>query len=183
MRLTITANAFADGFWAVLPIRGIFGGHGGADQVKLVGPFRRVLAGFDGSPDGAEAVRGAAAIAARDGGHVVALSVLLRPGAHADGNEEQDGQAKDMSERAEALFAELHRELPSLGSVRMTAHVVYADGRSPGKVVTDYAAEHGFDVLVLGRHGDGRRRKSRLGQVADTAVQACPVPVLLMSAR
>jgi nucleotide-binding universal stress UspA family protein len=151
--------------------------------VRLVGPFRRVLAGFDGSPDGVDALRGAAAIAARDGGHVVALSVLLRSGLHTDGTTELDGQAEGLSRQVEALFAELRRELPPGSSVRMTAHVVYADGRSPGKVVTDYAAEHGFDVLVLGRHGDGRRRKSRLGQVADTAVQACSIPVLLMSAR
>jgi nucleotide-binding universal stress UspA family protein len=151
--------------------------------VRLVGPFRRVLAGFDGSPDGAEAVRGAAAIAARDGGHVVALSVILRPGAHADGDGGQNGLAKEISERAEALFADVRRELPPGSTVRITAHVVYADGRSTGQIVTDYAAEHGFDVLVLGRHGGGRRRASRLGQVADCAVQACSVPVLLMSAQ
>jgi nucleotide-binding universal stress UspA family protein len=151
--------------------------------MRSVGPFRRVLAGFDGSPDAADAVRGAATIAARDGGHVVVLSVLLRPGAHDDGTEGQDSQARDIGERAEALFAELRRELSPGSSIRMTSHVVYADGRNPGKVVTDYATEHGFDVLVLGRHGDGRRRTTRLGQVADCAVQGCSVPVLLMSAR
>lgn len=151
--------------------------------MKLVGPFRRVLAGFDGSPDAADAVRGAAAIAARDGGHVVALSVLTRQASRADGSEGQDGHARDISGLAESLLADIRRELPPGSSIRMTAHVVYADGQSPGRVVAEYAAEHGFDVLVLGRHGDGRRRKSRLGQVADCAVQACSVPVLLMSAK
>jgi len=151
--------------------------------VKLVGPFRRVLAGFDGSPDAADAVRGAAAIAARDGGHVVALCVVPHPPLRVDGSATQDGQARGISELAEALLADIRRELPPGSSVRLTAHVAYADGRSTGQVVTEYAAEHGFDVLVLGRHGDGRRRKSRLGQVADSAVQTCSVPVLLMSAR
>jgi nucleotide-binding universal stress UspA family protein len=151
--------------------------------MKLVGPFRRVLAGFDGSPDAADAVRGAAAIAARDGGHVVVLSVLARPAPHADGSTEQDDRARNLAELTEALLADIRRELSPGSSVRMTAHVVYCDGQSPGQVVTDYAAEHGFDALVLGRHGDGRRRASRLGQVADSAVHTCSIPVLLMSAR
>jgi nucleotide-binding universal stress UspA family protein len=149
--------------------------------MKLVGPFRRVLAGFDGSPDAADAVRGAAALAARDGGHIVVLSVLTGPAPDADRSGELDGQARDISGLAESLLADLRRELPPGSSVRMTAHVVYADGQSPGQVMTDYAADHGFDVLVLGRHGAGRRRKSRLGQVANCAVEACSVPVLLMS--
>ena len=151
--------------------------------MRLAGPFRRVLVGFDGSPDAADAVRAATAIAARDGGHVVALSVIARPALHSDGNEDDGRHARNISEQAEALFTDVRRELPPGCAVRMTAHVEYADGRNAGQVVTDYAAAHGFDVLVLGRHGDGRRRKSRLGQVAECAVAACPVPVLLMSAR
>lgn len=38
------------------------------------GPFRRVLVGWDASPDAAEAMTAAAAIA--DGGHVVVLAVV-----------------------------------------------------------------------------------------------------------
>jgi nucleotide-binding universal stress UspA family protein len=155
---------------------------GQADLVKAAGPFRRVLAGYDGSPDAAEAVRAAAAIAARDGGHVVALSVVRRS-PHADGDDEPRGEGGSLRERAEALFDELRRDPAAAGTVRMSAQVVYADDRSLGKVVTDYAAEHGFDVLVLGRHGGGRRREARLGQVADIAAHSCRVPVLLLRAQ
>jgi nucleotide-binding universal stress UspA family protein len=63
----------------------------------------------------------------------------------------------------------------------MSVQIVYTELESPARVVTDYAAEHGFDVLVLGRHGNGRRRKARLGQVADHAAATCAVPVLLLS--
>ena len=54
-------------------------------------------------------------------------------------------------ELAESLFTDLRRERP--GTVRMSAHVC---GRRTAalQVVTEYAAEHGFDVLVLGRHGE-----------------------------
>jgi nucleotide-binding universal stress UspA family protein len=151
--------------------------------MRAVGPFRRVLAGFDGSPDSVDAVRAAVAIAARDGGHVVALSVVRRS-PHTDGDDDGDGEddGRSIRQSAERLIGQLSRELPAGSAVRMSVQVVCTDGDSPGQVVNRYAAEHGFDVLVLGRHGDGRRRKARLGQVADQAVQACPVPVLLLSA-
>jgi nucleotide-binding universal stress UspA family protein len=150
--------------------------------VRAAGPFRRVLAGYDGSPDAAEAVRAAAAIAARDGGHVVALSVL-RQSPHPDGDDEPGGEGGSLRDRAEALFDELRRDAHGGAAVRMSAQIVYADDKSLGKAVADYAADHGFDVLVLGRHGGGRRRGARLGQVADFAAVACPVPVLLLTAR
>jgi nucleotide-binding universal stress UspA family protein len=152
--------------------------------VRAVGPFRRVLAGFDGSPDAADAIRVAAAIVARDGGHVVALSVVRRAlRADGDGDGDQDGEGRNLAQLAETVFGELRRGLPAGSAVRMSAQVVYADRDTPARVVTRYAAEHGFDVLVLGRHGDGRRPKSRLGQVAGQAVQGCPVPVLLLSSQ
>jgi nucleotide-binding universal stress UspA family protein len=65
----------------------------------------------------------------------------------------------------------------------MSVQAVYSDHDAPGQVVTAYAEEHGFDILVLGRHGDGARRRSRLGRVADRAAQDCSAPVLLLSAR
>jgi nucleotide-binding universal stress UspA family protein len=188
MRLAVTAGYLADGLYQLLP-QGKFGGHRArchfrndedrqADTVKTSGPFRRVLAGYDGSPEAAEAVRAAAAIAARDGGHVVALSVV-RQSPHADGDQEPRGEDASLRDQAEALFDELRLDAFAAALVRMSAQVVYADERKLGQVVTDYATDHGFDVLVLGRQGSGRRRGTRLGQVADYAVLACPVPVLL----
>ena len=189
MRLAITANDFADGLWAIFRCREL-GGQGGqlsagsrfarADVVRTVGPFRRVLAGYDGSPDGAEAVRAAAAIASRDGGHVVALSVL-RHAPHTDGDADSDREGSTVRQLAEKLLGELRREMPATDAVRLSAQIIYTDLDSPAQVVSDYATDHGFDLLVLGRHGNGRRRKTRLGQVADRAVQTCAVPVLLLS--
>jgi nucleotide-binding universal stress UspA family protein len=155
--------------------------------MRVAGPYRRILAGFDGSPDAADAVRAAAALAARDGGHVVALSVLRRA-QHPDGEVDRaessgGGDGGGIRELAETLFRELRQEMPVTGTVRLTFHAVYTDLDSPAQVVTDYAAEHGFDVLVLGRHGNGRRRRTRLGQVAERAVQQCAVPVFLLSAQ
>ena len=148
--------------------------------MRTIGPFRRVLVGFDGSPDAAEALGVATAVAGRDGGHVVALCVMPRAlPVEGDGH---DGQSNGLREQAEALFAELAQVQRQDKPVRTSVVVVFADREDPGHVVTAYAEDHGFDILVLGRHGDGARRKTRLGRVADRAAHSCSVPVLLLSA-
>lgn len=148
--------------------------------MRTVGPFRRVLVGFDGSPDAAEALAVATAVAGRDGGHVVALCVVQQAlPAEGDG---QDRETGGLREQAEALFAELARGQRQDKPVRTSVAVVFTDRDDPGHVVTAYAEDHGFDILVVGRHGDGARRKTRLGRVADRAAHSCSVPVLLLSA-
>lgn len=148
----------------------------------MAAAFRRVLVGFDGSRDASEALRVATFMAGRDGGHVVALSVLRNSSSH-DGDLEPDGgEGREIRRLAEACFDELRRGPSSPGGVRMSVQVVFSDRKSAGQVVSSYAAEHGFDVLVLGRHGDGAHRRSRLGRVADLAAHTCSVPVLLLSA-
>ncbi|HUB39002.1 MAG TPA: universal stress protein [Streptosporangiaceae bacterium] len=148
--------------------------------MRTVGSFRRVLVGFDGSPDAAEALGVANAMAAGDGGHVVALCVV--PSAMHAENHDEDGSS-GLRQQAEVLIDELTRCQRPGKSVRMSIQVVHADRDSAAQVVIDYAEQHGFDILVLGRHGDGAHRKSRLGRVADRAAQGCSVPVLLLSAR
>ena len=48
--------------------------------------------------------------------------------------------------------------------------------------ICDYADEHGFDLLVLGRHGDGGLLRHRLGHVAEAAAKSSRIPVLLLGA-
>ncbi len=151
--------------------------------MTAIGAFRRVLVGFDGSPDAAEAVRAAAAVASRDNGHVVALCIVRRP-PHDDGDDdhEQDDPGGELRQQAEALFGEIGRDQPAGSALRTSVKVVQTGGEDAGQVLAGYAVQHGFDILVLGRHGDGGRRK-KLGRVADAAAGECGVPVLLLSAR
>lgn len=146
-----------------------------------VGSFRRVLVGWDGSPDSIQALNVAAEIAGRDGGHVVALAVLRQeamPETDVDGN----GGPPAIARLAEARFEQLRRN-PSAGTLRLSAHVVVDSRNSPGHAVCAYAAEHGFDLLILGRHGETSGRRSRLGRVAGEAAQCSSVPLLLLSAQ
>lgn len=145
----------------------------------MAGPFRRVLVGWDGSADAAEALSVAAAIAGRDGGHVVALAVV-RPPQHPESGEDDDrGPIRRL---AEEHFDQLRRQQEPASAVRFSVQVIAEDGNGAGRAVCDYAAVHGFDLLVLGRHGDGVARGSRLGRVADAAAHVSPVPLLLLSA-
>ena len=143
--------------------------------------FRRLLVGFDGSPDATEAVRAATALLARDGGHVVALAVVARSSGGEDGSVADD-EGRGLRTLAEACFAETLRTWPpGAAIVRTSVQVVVADGASPAQVVTNYAVEHGYDMLVLGRRGESGGRGSRLGRVAETAVHLGHLPVLLLS--
>jgi nucleotide-binding universal stress UspA family protein len=140
------------------------------------GPFRRVLVGWDASADAAEALSAAAAIVGGGAGHVVALTVVpVGPGAEAA--DEQQSERAAIRRRAEERF---ERVRGSVAGVRMSLHIV--EDREVGRTVCAYAAEHGFDLLVLGRHGDGGTLRSRLGRVAETAARGSAVPVLLLGA-
>jgi len=58
-----------------------------------------------------------------------------------------------------------------------------AESRHIGDSICDYAAEHGFDLLVIGRHGEGGLIHPKLGHIAQSAARSCKIPVLLVSSR
>jgi nucleotide-binding universal stress UspA family protein len=142
--------------------------------------FRRVLVGWDCSADAAAALRTAASIAGDGTAHVVALAVLDA----VPRGECSEDRARDRAERrryTERLFAKARDSVPVAARARVSLQIV-EDG-DPARAVCDYAAEHGFDLLVLGRHGDGGVRHRRLGRVAEAAARAGKLPVLLLSDR
>jgi nucleotide-binding universal stress UspA family protein len=144
--------------------------------------FRRILVGWDGSADAAEALRAAAAIVGHQGGHVVALAVV-RPQVPQESTEDQLNESHAIRRQAEEQFSTLRRQSGPVSGLRLTVHVLTEGNAGPGQAICDYAATHGFDLLVVGRHGGGGARRDRLGRVASAAAQASPVPLLLLSAR
>jgi nucleotide-binding universal stress UspA family protein len=136
-----------------------------------------VLVGWDASADAAEALSAAAAIVSGGTGHVVALTVVpASPGAEAA--DEQLSERAAARRRVEERFERVRGS--AAAGVRMSLQIV--EDRQVGRAVCAYAAEHGFDLLVLGRHGDGGALRSRLGRVAETAARDSQVPVLLLGA-
>jgi nucleotide-binding universal stress UspA family protein len=135
-----------------------------------------VLVAWDGSADSIAALRMAAQVAASGSGHVVALSVQAgSPHRDAPAEAGDDRTARRVSETFDATKASITATSP----VRIDLHT--AQGRHVAGSVCEYASEHGFDLLVIGRHGEGGFTHPRLGHIAEAAVRSCKVPVLLVS--
>lgn len=141
-----------------------------------VTPFLRILVGWDCSAGAAAALRAAAALAGDEQAHVTALAVL-RPAPH---TEEAGEGAVDFDRRqrfAQQTFAKVRDCLPDDLRARVTLH--FAESGDAARTVCEYAGQHGFDLLVLGRHGTGGMLHPRLGRVAATAARKSSLPVLL----
>lgn len=138
-------------------------------------PFRRVLVAWDGSPDSVMALRTAAAIVAGTPGHVVAFAVLP-PSPPREASDDGPGtpaqHAKDAFERARG----------TLGANSVPVTLETAQDRQVPKSICEFAAQHGFDLLVLGRHGQGGILHPKLGHIAQETARVARVPVLLVSA-
>jgi nucleotide-binding universal stress UspA family protein len=139
-------------------------------------PFRRVLVAWDGSPDSVTALRTAAAIVAGTPGHVVAFAVLPPSPPRETGD---DGPGASAAQHARDAF-ELARHSLSTRSVPVTLETT--EGRQVPKSICQFASEHAFDLLVLGRHGQGGILHPKLGHIAQETARIASVPVLLVSA-
>ena len=154
--------------------------HASQGQPGMGCPFRRVLVAWDGSPDAAAALRLAAALVGSGPGHVVAMAVLPDPPLPEAAAPERTGQPVP-PEWAQESFARAYAVLTPAPPYRIDLQATH--GRPVAEVLCSHAREHGFDLLVLGRHGDGGVLHPRLGHVAEAAARASTVPVLLAGDR
>jgi nucleotide-binding universal stress UspA family protein len=139
-------------------------------------PFRRVLVGWDGSRGASAALRAAAAIVGNEGGQVVALAVPP-PAWHTETAQERSANEIAARERVPTPFERLQAELAALCSARIDMQ--FAEDPNIPQALCRYATEHGFDLLVRGRHGEGGAAARKLGHVADSAVRSAGLPLLL----
>jgi nucleotide-binding universal stress UspA family protein len=141
------------------------------------GPLRAIGTAFTDTPDGHEAVRVAADLAARAGLPLTVYSVIalhtnwLRPEAVQPDTsvvpEEVRKVAKDALDRVVA-------SLPA--GVRATGELLF------GEVVDELsmAAERGVDLLVCGSRGYGPVRRVLLGTVSSALVRQASVPTMVV---
>jgi len=141
-----------------------------------VAPVRKILVGWDCSPGAAAALRAAAAVATDEAARVVVLAVL-KPAQH---TEDAAEGAADFGERqrfAQETFTRARGALPGIVQARVSLQ--FAEGGDAARTVCEYAQQHGFDLLALGRHGTGGMLHPRLGHVAATVARKSSLPVLL----
>lgn len=144
-----------------------------------MGSFRRILVGWDGSKDAEHALRSAVRLACEIEAEVVALSVL---GAHPHAEATDEAEA-EMVERRQEVANEIEAAVKHAGlrsPVRLRAETLAAD--NPAHALGRYASEHGFDLLVLGRHGLDRAAHPRIGRVTEYQIRHSVCPVLVVGA-
>jgi len=139
-------------------------------------PLRRILVGWDCSPGAVGALRTAAALAGDEAVRVVVLAVL-KPAPQTEDKAEGDADFRERRRFAEESFAKASQGLPEALRERVSLKV--AESGDAANMVCEYARQHGFDLLVLGRHGTGGVLHPRLGHVAATAARKSSLPVLL----
>jgi nucleotide-binding universal stress UspA family protein len=91
------------------------------------------------------------------------------------------GGAGPEAERAERIFELVRESVAATSRARLSLQI--AEGRKVAPSICDYAAEQGFDLLVLGRHSDSSLLHHRLGHVAEAAARSSRIPVLLLGAQ
>jgi nucleotide-binding universal stress UspA family protein len=62
---------------------------------------------------------------------------------------------------------------------RMEAQFEFKVGH-PGDVISHFATEGGYDLLMMGSHGHGALGKLIMGSVATKVLSACQVPLLIL---
>jgi nucleotide-binding universal stress UspA family protein len=143
--------------------------------VTIVGTWKTVMVGVDGSRGSRKALTWAAAEAAGHDAELVVLSVWERPVPPAVGSV-PTGDLPDWSQEAtESLVRIITEELGETPAVQAQARVKH--GR-PAEVLIEESA--GVDLLVVGTRGHGGFAGLLLGSVSQhvAAYAQCPVTVV-----
>ncbi len=145
----------------------------------VVGGFRRILVGWDGSRDAEHALRAAAHLASELGAELVVLGVLKRQ-RHVEALDEAEEDVADRRRRVVGEIAAFARRAGVPWSESSRGETIVAD--DVATALEEYARRHGFDVLVVGRHGLDRALHPRIGRVTEHEVRRSPCPVLVVGA-
>jgi nucleotide-binding universal stress UspA family protein len=144
-------------------------------------PFQRVVIALDGSTESESAIERAARIVHNDRATFTLLYVspplhpVLRLLANA---EELKHTAEHQQAAARRYLSEAVDRHQTLGSVTSALTV----DLHPARGITEYAATHQADLIVLSTHGRGPVGRTFLGSIADKVVRTAAIPVLLCHA-
>ncbi|MFZ5898110.1 MAG: universal stress protein [Bacillota bacterium] len=157
--------------------------------------INRVLAGVDGSPNSLRAVRTAADILDREAQGTLTLVYVAKaptalewfqgPGGLVQGGlgevekrereamEAASAEGQKMLEEARSICLNILKDRP----VRIETLVLFGD---PAQLITEYAEEKEYDMVVLGSRGAGPLRGVLLGSVSYKVLNSAHCPVLIV---
>lgn len=141
--------------------------------------FQHILVPTDGSPRSESAAREAAALAARLGGRITALTVkpefhvfTLRPAEI----EDTKGDAWDVDRHAREFLDAVEKIARDAG---VPCERVTATSNHPWKVIVDTARDRGCDAIALASHGRSGLAAVLLGSQTERVVAHATVPVIV----
>jgi nucleotide-binding universal stress UspA family protein len=143
------------------------------------GRLRRLLVCFDGSPESEEAIELALDLGKVLNAELTIFSVL------ADLSHLETTEAKEREEHIARELFDSHLEGVRRRGERDGLRIYEASvsGGDPAEVITGYAAEHGFDLVIIGAHGRDRLTHSGLGHVLERLLREPECPILVAPER
>lgn len=136
----------------------------------------RILVGFDGSDEAEEAARWGIDLASHMGAEVTLLGAL-RSRKFLETEEDQAFSEEEARAVFDKMIAPLHQRAAQL-SVTISSHTVSSE-ESPADIISKYAQDHGFDLVVVGSHGEEQIFHSGLGRALERLLKNCHCPVLV----
>jgi nucleotide-binding universal stress UspA family protein len=146
--------------------------------------FNTILVPLDGSALAEQALAPASRLAARFGGELLLLSVVVPerplpglPYLVPRAGDEAAGPSRPRMEEAEAYLAGLKLSDPGL---RVRTLVL---GGAPAELIIAAGDEGGADLIVMSTHGRSGLMRLLYGSVAEEVLRGATVPVLLVPSR
>ncbi|HEY5273149.1 MAG TPA: universal stress protein [Acidimicrobiales bacterium] len=143
------------------------------------GRLRHLLVCFDGSPESEEAIELALDLGKTLNAELTIFSVLV------DLSHLETTDAKEREERIARELLDTHLEGVKQRAERggMRIYEASITGGDPAEVIAGYAAEHGFDLVIIGAHGRGRLTHGGLGHVLERLLHEPKCPILVAPER
>lgn len=138
--------------------------------------YRYILVAYDGSAGAKRALIDAVDLAADWHGALGVLWVAEDVPHHAA----TVGEVNEEAATQERHFGRLQVEAIALGRERRVQVRAELRRGQPARVVTDFAADEGYDLLVIGRGGHAERGGRSIGCTADAISRRAPCAVLLV---
>ena len=140
--------------------------------------FRKILMPTDFSDTAGTALYYAKELAHQFNAELHLLHVAEDPALVAGWPVMPSGPASEVGEEVAAFREELKKLLGSDNRTPLKTEVHVIFGQPTGLAISRFAAEHEFELIVMGTHGRGPLTHALMGSVAEHVVRSAPCPVL-----
>jgi len=137
--------------------------------------FRHLLVAFDGSPDAKRGLDLAVDLALSLGAEITVLSVLPGTGQLETIEAGHEAERRRRAALEDHLSEARHR---FAGSGTPLTHTVL-HGDNPAELIAAHATRHGFDLIVIGSHGQEQARHGGLGRILAELMRDPRCPILV----